>query len=667
MTTIKSLCALSVALPAMVLLYAYVSGAGPWRTTPGMLLHHTGAPAHDGRPSRGLGGSTGSYWDLPPNTIRDSVQEPGSGGGGGGGGGGARRSGLEGLASTTTAMALGSISTTGAALASINDATVAKRAPRHLGPGPLAVLLPGPGLKLKPGNTLCATLMAKSGQKSHGQIGNAAAEAPRGPVTLMQCGEYGEDRSSKPLPAALAFEWLPESGRLLLRNIRPDSSMARGPSSCLGVSLAAGESPIAIAVECSSPSLGRGTDPVGGGVPTDSDQLRWSFVHLGGRHKEYGGLRHEQSGMCLTQPGALSGRSSQLLLTNCTGVLAPGGAAGHHPSCTQTWTLAHQFVAVAAEKHDDHRPATAKAAPAPAGSRGHAVGQTRDAPFRVLCWVLTYPKAHEQKATAVNKTWGRYCDTLLFMTTEHYRSLQTVVVNIGGPEDRGRLWNKSRESWMYVYRNHLETHDWFIKVDDDTFIVWPHLIAFLRGRSPEDAAYFGRPYNATRGRYYAGGSGIVLSRAALHRLGSSADRDYYGTWGKMKNGPEDLYTGKAMTTIGIETEPAIDSAGRHLFLPLGPNFEWNAKKQPVTFWFWRIVVNTTAGPSCCSPQWIGVHYVKPAQMFLLDDYESARCTSNTDEWPHLQLGGPTEAIAVRSHWHYTSDARIHARRRGGGQ
>ena len=71
-------------------------------------------------------------------------------------------------------------------------------------------------------------------------------------------------------------------------------------------------------------------------------------------------------------------------------------------------------------------------------------------PFRILCWILTYPKAHAKKAVYINNTWGRHCDTLMFMTTEHFHGLNTVVVNIGGPEDRGRLWNKSKESWMYT-------------------------------------------------------------------------------------------------------------------------------------------------------------------------------------------------------------------------
>lgn len=34
------------------------------------------------------------------------------------------------------------------------------------------------------------------------------------------------------------------------------------------------------------------------------------------------------------------------------------------------------------------------------------------------------------------------------------------------------LWRKSRMAWMKAYREWLDRADWFIRGDDDTFMVW---------------------------------------------------------------------------------------------------------------------------------------------------------------------------------------------------
>lgn len=36
---------------------------------------------------------------------------------------------------------------------------------------------------------------------------------------------------------------------------------------------------------------------------------------------------------------------------------------------------------------------------------------------KVLCWVITCPTAHQHKAVHVQKTWGKRCNKLLFMST----------------------------------------------------------------------------------------------------------------------------------------------------------------------------------------------------------------------------------------------------------
>ena len=46
--------------------------------------------------------------------------------------------------------------------------------------------------------------------------------------------------------------------------------------------------------------------------------------------------------------------------------------------------------------------------------------------------------------------------------------------------------------------------------------------------------------------------------------------------------------------------------------------------------------DSVPGPTCCSKQWIGVHYINPWLMYMLDDLESTKCVSDPEQWPHLE-------------------------------
>lgn len=198
-----------------------------------------------------------------------------------------------------------------------------------------------------------------------------------------------------------------------------------------------------------------------------ADRQAWTFQPALSRHKRLGRL--STSVGCLRQPPA-RGHQPDPIVGPCD------------DTCSTIWTF---------DETPKSSPSRLSAEPP---SRGP----------RVLCWILTYPKAHALKAVAINQTWGRRCDKLLFMTTEPFPGIETIVLDIGGEEDRGRLWNKSKAAWMHCYKNHLDSFDWFVKADDDTYIVYDHLVSLLRAH---DASHdtlvpksFGRKFNATRGQ-----------------------------------------------------------------------------------------------------------------------------------------------------------------------
>ena len=78
---------------------------------------------------------------------------------------------------------------------------------------------------------------------------------------------------------------------------------------------------------------------------------------------------------------------------------------------------------------------------------------------------------------------------------------------------------------MELYVKFISTHtsrneaDWFLKADDDTYIVVENLRALLRLHNPDEPLQFGCKLKQIEPRgYMSGGAGYVLSKEALRRF-----------------------------------------------------------------------------------------------------------------------------------------------------
>ena len=106
---------------------------------------------------------------------------------------------------------------------------------------------------------------------------------------------------------------------------------------------------------------------------------------------------------------------------------------------------------------------------------------------------------------------------MLFMSSEEDVDLPTVKLQVA--EGRDNLWGKTKMAFRYVYQHHFEEYDWFVKADDDTYMVIENLRYLLKDHNSSDPVYFGRKFKpyVTQG-WMSGGAGYVLSKEALSRF-----------------------------------------------------------------------------------------------------------------------------------------------------
>ena len=121
--------------------------------------------------------------------------------------------------------------------------------------------------------------------------------------------------------------------------------------------------------------------------------------------------------------------------------------------------------------------------------------------IRVLCLILTSPKNFLTRTKAVNETWAPRCDRYFFIT-EYTRETMTKeqvgfaeqvpiasINNITAGYDH--LTQKSVLGFLFAYENYFNDFEWFLKADDDTFLIVENLKAFLSEQNALEPITFG--------------------------------------------------------------------------------------------------------------------------------------------------------------------------------
>ncbi|VDO15119.1 unnamed protein product [Rodentolepis nana] len=94
---------------------------------------------------------------------------------------------------------------------------------------------------------------------------------------------------------------------------------------------------------------------------------------------------------------------------------------------------------------------------------------------RVYALILTMPPSKLTKAVHVKATWARAVEV----------------------ESRGVLWEKTRQAFIHAKKNLLDKYDFFMKADDDSYVIVENLRFILSKMNPNEPFIMGRRFKVS--------------------------------------------------------------------------------------------------------------------------------------------------------------------------
>ncbi|VDL85451.1 unnamed protein product [Schistocephalus solidus] len=131
--------------------------------------------------------------------------------------------------------------------------------------------------------------------------------------------------------------------------------------------------------------------------------------------------------------------------------------------------------------------------------------------IRLFAFIVTTSKYAKQKSAYIKATWARRIERFLFLSNEDDSSLPAI--KIVGEDKEQTSFQKVLAGLLFAYRHNLTYFDYFIKTEDDAYVVPENLRFLLRSFDSNDPLMMGHS-NEAKGDV-SDRVAYVLSRGAV--------------------------------------------------------------------------------------------------------------------------------------------------------
>ncbi|CAJ0928002.1 unnamed protein product, partial [Mesorhabditis belari] len=230
---------------------------------------------------------------------------------------------------------------------------------------------------------------------------------------------------------------------------------------------------------------------------------------------------------------------------------------------------------------------------------------------KIFAFIHTFPPYHQTRAKAVEMTWASRLDDYVFSTIQDDKNLTN---------SRFWLWDRVKAAFRKTYKEKGNDFDWFMKADDDCYYIMENIREVLSKYDPNEPWYLGELVTSGYKVYPSGGTGYILSRAALKKFVTALDEPKTKCR-KESDEEEDIHIGNCFRYANLSLIPTVNKEGRHSLIPINlkdlvPDV---LERNVFTKWYTtKSKIKVKTGKDCCGPKLMAVHKVTYQEMFVYD-------------------------------------------------